>query len=181
MATRHGQVQSLLLATILAVGAGVAWGVAVAILSETVAAIFPDCGELREKLNISIDGTPFVDSLQDDAKGRIFRNLEGNRIKAPATSSPPMLQSSNQHFRNFWSRWMSLHNFNGAAHAYFVHDGTIHSRGYIVGYDTKTKLPAVYGGRNGFRSDKPTLEEQFPVDGQKIADGRALASRWAFE
>ena len=52
---------------------------------------------------------------------------------------------------------------------YFICDGNLHGHGYLVGYDKMAKAKVGYIGRNGFRSDEPPREEQFPVDGQRIS------------
>ena len=52
---------------------------------------------------------------------------------------------------------------------YFVCDGNLDGRGYVVGYDKAAKAKTGYMGRNGFRSDKPPREEQFAVDGRRIS------------
>lgn len=180
MATRRGHIQPLLLAAILAAGAGVAWLAAMAIFAGTVAAIFPDRPEIRERLEVSIDGTPFI-ILPQTVKD-LNLNLDGTRFQGPSTSNAFVLQSQNKQIRNFFSRWQRLYYFGGETVSwYFVHDGAIHGRGYFVGYDVETKLPVEYIGRNGFCSERPAGEEQFPVDGCKIDSYRVLASNWSFE
>jgi hypothetical protein len=58
---------------------------------------------------------------------------------------------------------------------YFVHDGARDGRGYFVGYDSESKLCVGFIGRDGFRTDRPPVEQWFPMDGVKLASGRAFS------
>jgi hypothetical protein len=182
MTTRRGQLQSLLLAIILATGAALAWIAAIGIFLAIVTAIFPDCPEVRERLDVSADGTPYIDSHQDKGDGYPFRTLEGKSLKILATTNDPTLRVQNKQASHLLWRWTRLHSLGKTTTIwYFVHDGSIQGHGYFVGYDDETKLPIEYIGRKGFRSEKPAEEEQFAVDMHKISQRRAFWSDWCFE
>jgi hypothetical protein len=53
---------------------------------------------------------------------------------------------------------------------YFVDDGELHGHGYFVGYDATTKLKVGCLGRKGFQAAEPSIDDQFPVNGHKVAD-----------
>ncbi|MGA2256110.1 MAG: hypothetical protein ABSG53_15795 [Thermoguttaceae bacterium] len=61
---------------------------------------------------------------------------------------------------------------------YFIHDGARDGRGYFVGYNSQSKLRVGFIGRDGLRPDQPPVEQWFPMDGVKLASGRAF-SRYA--
>ena len=46
---------------------------------------------------------------------------------------------------------------------YFIHDSQPRGAGYLVGYDTRSKLKIGYIGRHGFLAHEPPPEEQFRV------------------
>jgi len=58
---------------------------------------------------------------------------------------------------------------------YFVHDGTLHGRGYFVGFASQSKHCVGYVGRGGTRRDVPPAEDQFPVDGRLMGKNAAFA------
>ena len=58
---------------------------------------------------------------------------------------------------------------------YFVHDGARDGHGYFVGYDSQSKRRVGFVGRDGFRTDRPPVEQSFPVDSAKLGSGRAFS------
>jgi hypothetical protein len=51
---------------------------------------------------------------------------------------------------------------------YVVHDGNLHGRVYMVGFDVSTKRTIGYVGKHGFRPDAPPPDDQFPVHGARV-------------
>lgn len=179
MTIRSEQLPSLALAIVLAVGAQTVWFVVGAYVVATVGNHWSH-SRAPEELFILRDGTPAIDFHQVDDEDDIFRTLDGKRVKvterwrqeAKSSILPAFAQQKGQFNELGWSqRLVRLAGPDKYPAAwYFLHDGRLHGRGYFVGYDTKSKLAVGYIGRNGFRPDKPPLDDQFPVDGWRMVE-----------
>ncbi len=180
MRTRREQLESLALAILLSVGAGVVWGVlagwATAILNE----VFAPRG-VYQQLVFLHDGTPLIRSCDTRSyQDATFSTLDGKPVKlsrdeGSRTINGEYLTGSEYLSRPFnglaWQDRIVLvdSDWYDAEVWYFVHDGKLDGHGYLVGYNTKTKAKIGYIGRDGFRSDEPPLDEQFPVSGRKMS------------
>ena len=187
MTTRNLSLHSLMLAFILALGALVVWFfVMTSIVDYVTNTWLPRCQLYQsEELYVLCDGTPVIDSHQSDDDGaKIIRTLDGQRIKVPndypGSNGPREARSAGletqidpktRFTRLDWN--IRLIKFVAADRCpvvwYFVHDGQQEGHGYLVGYDAKTGLEIGYIGRNGASDEKPSQEEQFPVDGWRMS------------
>jgi hypothetical protein len=188
MTTRSGRLQSLLLATILALGAGVAWALGVVILYETAVGLFPAGREVRENLQFLADGTPVIMNGQVDEDGPILRDLKGMRIKSNRLhfgGGPRLSDRAHLEGRFTPLPWLQRIKIIVGGNReipdmawYFIHDGALHGHGYFVRYDPESKLKIGYIGRNGFRRDMPPLDEQFLVDGARMERGETMTPHY---
>ncbi len=171
MTTRRGLIQSLLLATILAAGAGIAWIAAGGISYWVVDALFPERYETRESLDIIDNGEPAIRS----SDGALLDLNRKPFLGSPLYNSTLLLQAPipPDIRMDWWSRCKPLNIGSKSLAWFFVHDGAIAGHGYFVGYNVETNLPVQYIGRNGLRTQKPSREEQFPVSDAKMSYGRA--------
>jgi hypothetical protein len=187
MTTRCGRLQCLLLAAILAMGAGLAWGVVGGILVATVETVFRPTRVFWENEGLVIlrDGTPIIQSNRYyGVTSNEFHTLDGKEFKR---DGQPMLHaesacrlsgplSSRHRFpRMSWSQRVKSIDLSNETIWYFVHDGWLQGHGYFAGYDKQTRLPVGYIGRAGFRPDEPPENDQFPVDGRRLCAEQAIS------
>ena len=57
---------------------------------------------------------------------------------------------------------------------FVVADDTVNGRGYFAGYNAQTRLSAGYLAGDGFTTEKPARDAQFPVDGARFQYGGTL-------
>ncbi len=177
MTIRIERFRYLALAIILSVGAGLIWGVVFAFGFGIVNSIISS-HDVREELVFTHDETPIIQSYAGNNYGaRTYRTLDGKPVEIAhydlehgARLSGPVNRRK-RFFNLSWSqRIVDMRDDSyGPEKWYFICDGELHGRGYVVGYDKVAKAKIGYIGRNGFRSDEPPREEQFPVDGRKIS------------
>jgi hypothetical protein len=132
-----------------------------------------------ESVQIRADGTPvFVTHSYTDYYDMTGRTLQGDlmpREELDDWLSGAYLNEWKQPRPRFgridWGDRIRSFNDGGqpAGYWYFVHTGRQQGQGYFVGFDSKSKLRVGYIGRVGFRSDLPPVEDQFPVDGRRLA------------
>lgn len=176
--TKHSeQFRHFALAVILSVGAGLIWamvfgfgfGIANSIISSR---------NVHEQLLITPDGTPIIESYVGRNYGaRTYRTLDGQPVEFSQNNivyhSPlwgPVKQR--KRFSDLsWSRRITTirNDWYKPDIWYFVCDGKLDGRGYIVGYNRSAKAKIGYMGLDGFRTDEPAREEQFSVDGRVIS------------
>ena len=157
----------------MAIGAGVVWFLFVGFSFHIVQEAFFPHYLVNERLIVLGNGTPIVEAYQGPDKS--YHSLNGKRLDSvdPNNTMPgqfirgPRLQGW---VGSYWSRritHLSTHSSGDLydpVNWYFIQDGELHGHGYFIGYDPVTKLQVGCIGRNGFRPDEPTTEEQFPVD-----------------
>jgi hypothetical protein len=171
----------LLLATLLAVGAGVFWAIGIAVCFSTASQWLPEPEYPIQNLRITTDGLPVIrpkDQLTGVLEERAYQMLDGQLIAIPVeledmldSSSLAGLDSLERRFRRLsWgqrivrsSDWQTP-----GAFWYLIHDGKLDGSAYLVGYDWETGLVVGYIGRGGFRQDEPPRDDHFPIDGRKL-------------
>lgn len=187
METRLGRLQALLLGAVLAIGAGLAWGVAVGLLGMTVEGLFPahvtEPGR-HEQLHVQPDGTLVIDTGKQGENGIIYRTLDGKRAKGKVSIEGVILNGPDRSEKNVldWGqRIVRVDNPNKHfGKWFFVHDGASHGRGYFIGYDTETNLKIGCIGRNGFQYEIPPVEEQFALGGYKMSNSNAIIKPYSY-
>ena len=175
MTTRTKRLQAMLLAVLLAVGAGLVWGVVVGWVMMTIDATVIRPRQVSESIEVLRDGTPLISSMSRDRPMSVkYRTLDGSQIRELPVGrrlSTQYLSASVDAFTTFtrpsWnSRVIQFFRNQKAAEVWYaVHDGNLHGRVYMVGYDMPTKRTIGYVGIHGFRPDAPPLDDQFPVNG----------------
>lgn len=175
MRAQRDQLQSLSLAAILAVGAGVAWMLGLIFAYSLVRDFIPNLGFTGgEQLCVFEDGTPLIASYSA-GRGPTYRTLEGKstEIANPRDAEMPYLSGPEHCVSEFsrlnWRERLIRFQQRDGAIWYFVHDGQLHGRGCFVGYHNDTKLVIGYIGRSGFQPEEPALDEQFLVDGHRLS------------
>jgi hypothetical protein len=177
---RRERFESLALAILLSIGAGVVWGMlsgwGMAILNDVLAP-----RGVYQHLIFLADGTPLIRSYDTrNYQEATFCALDGKPLKLSREASErtingeyltgPGYQRSPFHGLSWQDRVILVDNDSYDAEVwYFVHDGKLDGHGYLVGYGTKTKAKIGYIGRGGFRPDEPPPDEQFPVSGRKMS------------
>ena len=168
MTTQSGRLESLALAAVLAIGAGIVWLFAIAFGFNMVQEAFFPRYRVGEQIVVQSNGTPVVKVFQE--RSTSYRSFDGKHLDLVGANNIMMdcQWIRRPHFQGLvgssWSRRIT----HLSTHWYFVHDGALHGHGYFIGYDPVTKLPIGCVGRNGFRPDKPIPEEQFPVDSHNM-------------
>jgi len=177
MTARSEQLTSLALAIVLAIGAGVIWGVIVGFSFSTISAIVFS-HDVNEQLTFLHDGTPVIQSyLGADYTARTYRTLEGKPVDVEDIDlrcgdflSGP--QDTRKRFADLtWERRIAplRDDYYGRENWYFIHDGQLRGHAYFVSYDKAAKARTGYMGRNGFRPDEPPLEDQFSINGRRMS------------
>jgi hypothetical protein len=177
-----GLFQRLVLATVLTVGFLCAWGMVGLWGLEVWRSVLLGNGELviigreeSEDVVFRTDGTPLV--RHDDGRGnRRYRDLEGNPVTPfeddPSawlygTQLPASLPLREESGDVSWED--RIRTFDDgrtpAVSWHFITDGQRDGTAYFVGYHNQNKMCVGYLGAAGFRTEKPSAEEQFPYGG----------------
>jgi hypothetical protein len=174
---RKGVCQRLVLATVLAVGFVVVWGLVSMWAAEI--GIYVVLSETEdEHVSFLADGTPRVQSLVGRHGDRQYHDLEGKPVPAPDLDdragwlTPQPLPAAlptrraagdvswDQRLRSFADGRMP------GGYWYFVSDGRPDGTGYLVGYDSQSHVCMGYLGTGGLREGPPPAEELIPFAGQ---------------
>ena len=176
MTAQSGRLQSLALAVILAIGAGVIW-LLLMVLGFTIAreALFGFAGSyfVGEHFIMDTGGTPYIESSHGPARPS-YRTLDGKPLPSFVPKNEiyggffrgPILQG---YVGSDWARRVT-HLGVGSFHApmaenwYFIAAGTKAAHGYFLGYSSGMNMRIGYVRHNGFTVNEPAAEEQFPVD-----------------
>ena len=180
MMTRNKKFRCLALAAFLAIGAGMIWGMAFGFSFGVLHSIvYRQC--VNERLTYTHDGVPVIESYEGrNYDSRTYRTLDGEPMERPRRGVRgywaylQTIDSRAPFFRPTWSERITQLGGNGHERWFFICDGNLHGHCYMVGYDEKSKGKIGYLDRKGFRTDKPPLEEQFPIDGRKQTSGSLL-------
>jgi len=170
-----GLIPSLILATVLAGGFVVVWGLLSAWAVEVGAHVLgPE--PPTEHLTFLADGTPRVIHQIGSHGDAEWRDLEGRPVPPPeneglmsliACRLPTALAGPGPADEVPWSE--RLRSFSDgrspATFWYFLADGRPGGTGYFVGYDSQSNARVGYLGTAGFRPDMPPAAERFPFDG----------------
>lgn len=189
MSKRNAILQPLVLAVLVAIGFGLAWGIVVG-WCVTVADQFASSGELYKYLYVRIDGTPLVRTTRSgiygdwsvetlDGEPVDLRTAEltlgGASVTRPEVPHPfldPFVRPDRQ--RRMYSY---LDGNRPPVFWYFVYDGRGDGRAYFAGYDSRSKRLFGYIGEEGLRREKPSRDACFPVDGRMLSyQPRVIAS-----
>ncbi len=171
MARWSRNLRNLALALVLAVGAGIAWGIVTGFALEIVSQTLRRHSDY-EAIEVLRDGTALVERVLTAYGAPVrYRTLDGKAAAAPPEknrASQIYLPGPRAAAVTFGNEWRIGHvgtDSGQSAFWFFVHDGQRHGHGYFVGYDPTTKLPVGYIGRGGSRLSPPPEAEQFPVQG----------------
>jgi hypothetical protein len=179
MKTRSEQFASLALAVLLAIGAGVAWGLLFAWGSAVVSQIAAS-DNVHEQLLFLRDGTPIIQSfIGNNYDRRTFRTLDGKDVEVAHDSCAygTYLVGPDYPKGRFtdlpWRlRVLCVHyDQYGAESWFFVRDGKLDGHGYFVCYDRAAKARVGCIGLGGFQTDVPPLDQQFPINGRTMHRG----------
>jgi hypothetical protein len=187
MTVRSDRFQSLLLAIILAIGAGAAWGLGIAwLLVLTVDNLLPVDDRAGSTQYIAVyDGAPVIQTRRygyqtgnpQDVEDDSYRTLAGESIdakpgKAHDIYGPSFIRGPGYRKVRFnalmWSNRVERLANGVDEQWFFINDGKPDGRGYLVGYNVKLNVKIGYLGRAGFSRDEPPVAEQFPVDGRAL-------------
>lgn len=190
MKIRCERFKSLALAILLAIGAGLVWGFLASWGSSVVSEI-ASSHNVYERLEFLQDGTPIIGSYGGDYRLTAFRTLDGKKVEAPdegfdggAYLAGPKNQAKPFTGLRWNERIFCVRNdWRNPEVWYFIHDGKLDGRAHFVIYDKISKSIIGYVGRNGFRTNKPLLDQQFCVDGRKLSyrygyGGAAMINSW---
>jgi hypothetical protein len=169
--TKQGLFPPLSLATVLAVGFVVVWGIGslwAVQLGMHVAGAIPE----HEVLVFLADGTPRVAHYDSQYRSRRYRDLEGNPVAPPESEAgelaavrlPAAPSSALSAGPVPWEHRICsfTDGQTPAVYWYFLSDGRADGTGYFVGYDSQSKVRVGYLGRAGFLDREPAAEERFP-------------------
>lgn len=169
---RKNHFQSLVLATILAVGFTAVCYVASAWIFSVYS---EDALESVERLCFLPDGTPRVMFYPEGRRGgERYRDLQGNPAPAPEAGIGRQLnccslpaQCPRQANDLAWDNRVCSFTDGRlpATYWYFLSDGRPDGAGYFVGYNSKSNARVGYLGTAGFRDEPLPAEEWFPFDG----------------
>ncbi len=185
MTTRTDRFQAVFLAILLAIGAGLAWGIAVGWTLTTIDDVVFRSPQTNEQIVVLRDGTPLIQSyVGRDYQTKTYRTLDGKRVAVNSSQVEnwALLQRPGWPKDGFarlsWSeRITPIYRGQSSTEVwYIVHDGNLQGHTHLVGYDKSTKLRIGYIGRHGFRTDTPSLEDQFPVNGRRYRYSRYLGA-----
>lgn len=168
--------QSLIVATILAVGGSVAWAIVV-LWCLMIGAQATSGSLVHEYLQVTQEGKPLILRYYGYNYGQTrYLDLEGNTVVRDARE--PYLAGATFTARprggfgprlNMGSVRIAAFNDGGqpAVYWYVMQDGS-DDVVFFVGYDSLTKLRVGYLGAGGFQSERPARSEMFPIDVQSL-------------
>ena len=168
--SRQPIVRPLLLACLLAIGAGIVMGILAIWLITFGDQLFGPRGAY-EQLVVQDDGTPLIAA---GAQHQDLRTLDGKRIpdderlrqmsgaylSVPRAVRPAL-------FRLGWDEriigWADERR--PATLWYLVHDGKLDGSAYFVGFHSESNSCVGYIGASGFCTEPPPADDRFPLDG----------------
>jgi len=183
MVRRTSLLVTLTLATVVALGIGGAWKSFIYWGSSILSAA-PTQSDFYEYLHVRGDGevlisrydanydpdtavTKSLDGEVVDTTGRLQVTLQGIQLMPAADVNPPP--------DPVWENRLLPYGVTKEPQLwYFVHNGQLNGSGYFIGYDSRQNIPLAYIGREGFRKEKPPLEEHFQIDFRTILPGSYL-------
>jgi hypothetical protein len=166
-----GIIQPLVLASVLASGFVVVWGV----VGMWVVGVAESGQPSSQHLTFLADGTPLVMRYVGSHGEREFFDLEGNPVPAPegkvvgmlhGASLPATPSASGVPDLSWGERIRSFADGRApAVYWYFVTDGLPDGTAYFVGYDSLSRSRVGYLGTAGLREGPLPAEELFPFHG----------------
>ncbi|HVU90454.1 MAG TPA: hypothetical protein VHD36_24225 [Pirellulales bacterium] len=187
---RNSGLAAFLLATILAGGAMVAWGIFAGFTGVSVVTSWAG-GQAREMLQITALGRPVIwlwksgqnatnEYLSLDRKvipsGELTHKKSGGiKFIQPRTLAADLTAERTNNFYD-WIRGYT----NGSVpqkYWYLVREGEALERAYFVGYDSQTSAFVGFLGTGGFRIDQPPPAEQFDLGARSLTG--TTATLWA--
>jgi hypothetical protein len=174
---KNGLFPSLLLASVLATGFVVVWGL-FGLWAVEVGRYVIGSEEMNESLFIPSDGNVLVQSTSGPGGEVRFRDLDGQACPPPA--NPVMYNFSSWLLAHLgvpaetpgWEQRVTAYSDGGSPHVYwyFISDARADGSAYFVGYDSRSKACIGYLGRAGFRKEPLPPEEYFPFTGDVKGD-----------
>ncbi len=175
MTRRNGLLPSLATATLLMLGFIAVWYLCCSWGFTLLASAYPT-GRWTENVQVMKAGKPLINHKHTNGSSRLT-DLEGNEIGQnitldvlPGTSllgSRPV--TSSREARDWSRRIVSIGDEQPEpTYWYFMHDGKIAGHGYFEGFDPETKRSVGFLSRIGFSNAKPSVNDQFNIDGTRI-------------
>ena len=176
-------VRQLLLAATISLGIGTIWLVLALFVGTLVVEAWqgPDSNwPPRQLLAVKHDGTPLIKSIpRSTPLDATYSDTSGRTVPAPPVGNliEPVYVFGGDWTQTSWLNEISwqtrLKSFVEPEHPsviwYFVHDGKPDGAGYFAGYDRSTNRPVGFVGDSGFRPDRPSPDQQFPVSSSLMA------------
>jgi len=178
---RIGLCQPLVLATVLALGFALAWG----LVSDRLVLSWlePSMQRPAESLQFLPDGTPRVWRAEPD-NPFASRDLEGNPLPVQTVAERAALHETAlpraaANPAPYWSRRICVYSDGRwpTTYWYFISDGRPNGNGYFVGYDSQNNQRVGYLGTAGLRSSPLPAAELFPF-GSAIQSGLLCFQQW---
>jgi len=165
--------RQILLALVLALGAGTVWFVVAVWVGASIMSSWPKGSKpVRETLVVSTDGEPYVQVMPLDNLSQMkYRDLDGqdlsqfdNQSIAQAHFLGGAPQDRNPRLNRWgWPNRICFDELSPAAIWYLELDGKPDATGSFVGYERKSNRLIGYLGLKGFRSHSLPVEERIPV------------------
>ena len=193
MNTRSHIWQRVTATLVVAIGLQVAWGVFLIWTSAIVSSMWQSGNQYYETLGIALDGTPVISSRSYSNQldwsyrsldGKPLPNQEDDEFLTAANLAEPVKPPWLYETPISWpERVAGISDQQRTPTAwYVVRDDRPEGRGYLAGFDEKSKLPVGYIGRKGFRRTMPPVEEWFDLGRRTLTWGSgALASMTQFQ
>lgn len=117
-----------------------------------------------ESVCLALDSTPLIMSQEDETGAYDYRDLEGNPVPPPEETQPLRKAYLPRHWEaaNLGGLRRLFDGLAPATYWYMQEDSSLDAaRGYLVGYDSKSKRLIGYLGRSGFSASPPAPSEMF--------------------
>jgi hypothetical protein len=182
MHQRHGLVNSLLLALVLAVGTAVVWGFVCGFCADAIRRWQrrqpSSLARTAEQLLVTSEGVPVIATIGNrDYHYRTYRTLDGEPVEAAAQIYPAALLDA-ETLEGYgwpveWSARMTGVNDGQMPpqYWYLIHDGCRPGHAWLEGFDSVSKRRVGYLGRQGFSATPLAVADQFLLDGRLFGSG----------
>ncbi len=182
MRQRHGLVNSLLLALVLAVGTAVVWGVVCGFCGDAIRRWQrrqqSSPARTYEQLLVTSEGVPVIATIGNrDYQYRTYRTLDGEPVEEATQIYSAALPDAETLERYGWPvEWSArMKGVNDGQippqYWYLIHDGCRPGHAWLEGFDSVSKRRVGYIGRQGFSPTPLPVADHFPLDGRLFGAG----------